>query len=342
MTPTHDAPLTPEPIMQALTGFWVSGALKGAIELGLFAKLATGPLGAVDLGAAIGAPERTTRILADALAALGFLSRGDDGRYANAPVADAFLDPAKPSYFGAMTNILASPIHWPAFGKVAEAVRAGGSVLEKNGLAPDHEFWTTFARSSLALAGHQGALLAGELEASGLRRGARILDLACGTGAYGFSIAARDPAARVTCVDWPSVLPETRRVAERFGVADRASFVGGDVFEADLGAGYDVVLLTNIYHHFDIATCERLTRRAHDALAPGGIAAIVEFVPDDERRRAVLPLMFSVCMMLWTPRGDAYTAAQYRTMLEGAGFTGVELRQPQGMAQTFVLARRKS
>jgi hypothetical protein len=32
----------------------------------------------------------------------------------------------------------------------------------------------------------------------------------------------------------------------------------GSAFDVDYGSGYDLVLLTNFLHHFDMATCEVL------------------------------------------------------------------------------------
>jgi O-methyltransferase domain len=40
------------------------------------------------------------------------------------------------------------------------------------------------------------------------------------------------------------------------------------------------VLLTNILHHFDTATCEKLLRKVRAALADGGRAVTLEFVPN--------------------------------------------------------------
>jgi len=58
--------------------------------------------------------------------------------------------------------------------------------------------------------------------------------------------------------------------AQKFGVADRFSVRAGSAFEVEMGSGYDYVLLTNIFHHFDMPTCEKLMRRVHTALKPGG------------------------------------------------------------------------
>ena len=86
------------------------------------------------------------------------------------------------------------------------------------------------------------------------------------------------------------------------------------------GDGYDLVLLPNFLHHFDPPTCEQLLAKARAALAPGGRVVIVEFVPDDDRSGPADAVRFSLVMLAGTPAGDAYTFAEYQTMLGHAGF----------------------
>ncbi len=74
---------------------------------------------------------------------------------------------------------------------------------------------------------------------------------------------------------------------------------------ADLGEGYDIVLLTNIFHHFDMATCERLMRRVHAALKGGGKAITLEFVPKEDRITPPMAAAFSLIMLAGTDSGDA-------------------------------------
>jgi hypothetical protein len=48
--------------------------------------------------------------------------------------------------------------------------------------------------------------------------------------------------------------------------------IEGSAFDVDYGSGYDLVLLTNFLHHFDMATCEALLRKVRAApaeLSPG-------------------------------------------------------------------------
>ena len=80
-----------------------------------------------------------------------------------------------------------------------------------------------------------------------------------------------------TCLQWQL------RMLQKFGVADRHTTLPGDAFEVPLGGPYDLILVTNFFHHFDPPTCEKLMRRFHAALAPGGRCVTLEFVPNDDR-----------------------------------------------------------
>ena len=90
-----------------------------------------------------------------------------------------------------------------------------------------------------------------------------------------------------------------------------------------------MVLLTNFLHHFDAPTNEELLRKVHAALAPGGRAVTLEFVPNDDRVTPPEAATFSMIMLGSTPHGDAYTFAEFERMFSHAGFTRSEhFRQP--------------
>ena len=322
--------LTPEPIFRGLTAFWLSAAMRTGIELGLFAALVEGPLDAAALGARIQCPARSTAMLADALVGTGVLSKAD-GRYGLTPVAETFLDPKKPSYLGSMVHIVSGAEQWASFADLASAVRKGGCVMEQGHLTPDDPFWHTFAQSSLAMAMGQGQQVAELAAAKGIPV-TRVLDIAAGTGGYGCAFGMKFPEAKVAFADWPGVLGFTKQNADRFGLGARAEFRPGDIFTSDWGSGYDLVLLPNIYHHFDEADCLKLSARVREALKPGGAAVVVDFVPDDAREAAAMPLLFALVMLTHTPKGTTYTGADYRRFLGQNGFTrfdAVPLAGPQ-------------
>src|SRR5260370_36515034 len=118
----------------------------------------------------------------------------------------------------------------------------------------------------------------------------------------------------MVAVAWPAVLEVAKETARAAGVSSRYTARAGSAFEADLGEGYDFVLLTNIFHHFDKPTCEKLMRRVHAALKPGGRAITLEFGPNEDRVTPPTAAAFSLIMLANTDAGDAYTFAEYEKM----------------------------
>jgi hypothetical protein len=64
-----------------------------------------------------------------------------------------------------------------------------------------------------------------------------------------------------------------------------------------------------------------LLRKVRAALADGGRAVTLEFVPNDDRVTPPDAAAFSVMMLTSTPSGDAYTFAELERMFANAGFS---------------------
>jgi 2-polyprenyl-3-methyl-5-hydroxy-6-metoxy-1,4-benzoquinol methylase len=330
--------LDPTPIFEIMEANQATAVLKTAIDLGIFTALSEG--GPADVVASrIGCPARSTAIILDALAVLGLAVRHGD-RYELAPLARAFLVPGAPTYLGDASNIFAGPMLWEALGRLTEAVRAGGSVMDNHAETPSNAFWETFARSSAALAGPAAGALAAQLAPiAAQKKGLRVLDVAAGSGLYGYALLGL-PGTDVTFLDWPNVLNETRAWGERLG-ADllRAHYLPGSVFEAELGGPYDVIVASHLFHHFDPKTCQSLTQRLAGALAPGGRLAVHDFVtgPALENPGAT---MFSLVMLVWTRSGKAYSYDDYAAWMSEAGLTRPAAHPLPGMPTTWLISER--
>src|SRR5437879_4168007 len=83
-------PVSPGPLIQMIQGLQVTATLQAAVQLGVFDRIAEGTNTVAAIAAAVEADARGTRILLDALAALGLLERRSS-TYTLAPLADAFL-----------------------------------------------------------------------------------------------------------------------------------------------------------------------------------------------------------------------------------------------------------
>jgi ubiquinone/menaquinone biosynthesis C-methylase UbiE len=202
-----------------------------------------------------------------------------------------------------------------------EAVQKGGTAMEDDGtIGPENPLWVTFARSMAPLMTLASQLIPKLVDPKADRK-LKILDIAAGHGLFGIGFARNNPQAEITALDWKGVLEVAKENAQKAGIADRYNTIEGSAFDVDFGSGYDLVLLTNFLHHFDPPTCETLLRKVHAALADGGRAMTLEFIPNDDRVTPPDAAGFSMTMLLSTPSGDAYTFAELEKMLANAGFS---------------------
>jgi SAM-dependent methyltransferase len=257
------------------------------------------------------------RILLDAVAAVApELLRKTGSGYALTPVARTFLVPSRPEYVGPLMPLYGHRMMWDAFWNLPAAVKAGRSVLEKDAHAKDQKFWEDFARATAKDAVPKARCMLKLLGALPARP--EVIDLACGSGAYGATFARELRGARITLFDQPNVLRITRNL-----VRARVRYLAGDIFRTPLGGPYDVAIASHIFHHFDRRECARLARKVFEALRPGGRLVVQEFVPDEGRRSKAQPLLFAVTMLVWTRAGDAYTRRDYEGWFRKAGFRKV-------------------
>ena len=328
----------PERIFNTMIAFQETEALKAAIELDIFTAIAEGANTAESIAAKVGASQRGVRILCDYFTIKEFLTKTGD-QYSLTQESAIFLNGHSPAYLATMINFLASPWSRRNFGALAEAVRKGGTASETGDHRKAHvEIWVNFARSMAPLTIASAEFIAGMTGARG--QPCKVLDIAAGHGMYGITLAKRNPNAQIVAVDWPAVLEVAKENARKFGVADRHTSRPGSAFEVEFGEGYDFVLLTNIFHHFDTPTCEKLMRRAYAALKPGGKAITLEFVPNEDRVTPPIPAAFSLVMLAGTDAGDAYTFAQYEKMFGNSGFAKTTLHPVPEMPQQVLVAEK--
>ena len=331
------APLTPTIVFETLQAYQRTAALKAAIELDVFRAVGQGPGDVASIARHAQASGRGIRILCDFLVVNGLLAK-EDGRYHHTPSSAAFLDPASLSCLASMARFLTLPTIRETFDRLAEIVRTGTTVLPGQGsVEPENPIWVEFAQSMAPmmapLAGPLGAIVL-----DGRNGPMRVLDIACGHGLFGIEIAKQNPQAHVTGLDWAPVLRVALENAQKAGVRDRYDMLPGSAFEVDFGGPYDAVLLTNFLHHFDIDTCVGLLQKVHRTLKPGGCAATLEFVPNEDRVSPPMPAAFSMTMLASTQAGDAYTFSELSDIHRRAGFSTVTKHPVPMSPHTIVLA----
>jgi 2-polyprenyl-3-methyl-5-hydroxy-6-metoxy-1,4-benzoquinol methylase len=311
-------------------------ALRAAIELDLFTLVAEKPRTAAELARACEASPRGVRILADYLTVIGFLKKHED-LYEPTSESQVFLNRHSPAYLGGTVDFLVTAELRACFQNLTAAVRRGGTAASEEGtVSHDNPIWVAFAHAMAPLMQLPARLLA-DLVGGDTQKPLRVLDVAAGHGLFGITVAERYPKAHVTALDWPNVLAVAAENARRAGLAERHSLLPGSAFEVEWGGPYEVILLTNFLHHFDLPTCEKVAAKAHAALAPGGRALTLDFIPEPDRISPPSAAKFALTMLATTAHGDAYTFAEYEQVFAKAGFVRSEFHAlPPTMQQAVV------
>jgi ubiquinone/menaquinone biosynthesis C-methylase UbiE len=336
MASTANETITPEQIMQVGLGFWGSKTLLSAVEMELFTELAKRPGTLEDLRGRIGLHPRSARDFLDALVAMGFLQR-TDGVYDNTPATDRFLDKRKPSYLGGLLE-MANHRLFRFWDGLTEALRTGKPQNEaKSGGQPffvalyaDPARLKQFLQAMTGLSHGANRAIAEQFP---WRKYESFVDVGTAQGDLAVQVAVAHP--HLTGIGFD--LAEVGMIFEDYvasqAVQDRVSFTAGDFFTDPLPKA-DVVMMGHILHDWDLDEKKQLIRKAFAAVPPGGALIVYEAIIDDDRSRNAFGLLMSLNMLIETPGGFDYTAADCMGWMKEAGFKetyGRHLAGPDSM-----------
>ncbi len=313
MTTTQQVATTPETIFQLAQGFMASKHLFAANELGLFEALGEGPTDLDGLAARTGLPRRTARISADAMVALGLLQRDGD-RYANGPVAAAFLAGRTPADMRPLLRFW-DRLSYPAWSDLAGALGRG---------RPEHEIFEIDPELVPVMSAGIEAATAGACRAlpaaAALPPGAKVLDLGGGTGSWSIALAAADPALTATIVELPDVAPVAAQRVAGSGYADRIEVRAGDLFVDELATGHDAVLLANVVHYFSHETNQKLLQRIRNVATPGDRLLVADFWTDSTHTQPLPAALMAGEFAIHLTDGDVYSVDEAAAWLAATGW----------------------
>jgi ubiquinone/menaquinone biosynthesis C-methylase UbiE len=304
--------------IDAVLSYQKTAAIKAAVELNLFSAIGAGMNSVDALAEKTGASPRGIRILCDYLTVLGFLKK-TGSEYRQTPTTAFFLDSKSATDMSDIVNFLAGPELLGLYLDDPVSYVRNGGTKELAIVAPENPIWVIFARSKATFPNAAAEATAAHI-CTWRPAPRKVLDVAAGCGMFGIAIAKSIPEATIVAVDWRDVLAVAQENADRAKLGSRYRALAGDAFSVDWGHGYNLVLLPNILHLFDQATCVTLLSKVRSSLAPGGRALAIEFVPNEDRVSPPVPAMFAFMMLATTQRGDAFTFSEYDAMGRHAGY----------------------
>ncbi|HLY61757.1 MAG TPA: methyltransferase [Terriglobia bacterium] len=320
---SENAGVTPEQIMQIGLGFWASKTLLSAVEMEVFTELAKQPEDLETLTGRLGLHRRSARDFLDTLTALGFLHRAE-GKYANTPATDLFLDKHKPTYIGGILEMANQRLygHWS---RLTEALRTGRQQNEAKDEGVESPFEALYADPArlktflAAMTGISNGANRAIAQKVPWKQYQTFADVGTAQGDLAVQIALANQHLSGIGFDLAEVGPIFEEYVEKHGLNGRLRFQSGNFFMEPLPK-VDVITMGHILHDWNLDEKKMLLRKAHEALPAGGAVVIYETIIDDDRSKNAFGLLMSLNMLVETPGGFDYTGADCMGWMKEVGF----------------------
>ncbi len=305
------------------SSYWSTVTLQAGVQTDLLPRLTRGPATARDLARELGLDPRATAELCQALEAIGVLElQGED--YALHPDLVSFLDPDSPR--SKVNYVLHMADMVPTWAQLASCVTTGKPVERRvDQDSKESPGRTHFYLAMRDIAREQAPGLAARL---GLAAGQRLLDLGGGPGVYGLTFADETPGLMATVFDLPGAKTAFDQEAALHQRGAEVAFIQGDYAQEPMGGPYDVIWISQVLHSEGPQACQELISKAAEALAPGGVLWVQEFYVGPQAPRNPWPALFSLNMLVNTPRGKSYTVEEVCGFMEKAGLQDCAYQGP--------------
>jgi cyclopropane fatty-acyl-phospholipid synthase-like methyltransferase len=206
--------------------------------------------------------------------------------------------------------------YWAWWSGLDEVTR-NGQPAGHHDAPPSDPYWRRYICGQLELARLSADEVARKLRLPADPRS--LLYIGGGHGWYSAQLCRRYPRLTATVLDLPGSAAIGREIIAEAGMADRVEHWDGDATTDDMGSGYDAVLCFNLLHHLTADQTVGLFSRIHEALAPGGILAVMDAFAEPSRRTAAAGNFLGLFVYL-SSGSQVNTPAQLYSWLREARF----------------------
>ena len=340
----HDllrAPTTdPTPIYRYRDGLYAADLLAAAlVHLDFFTWLANNPATFDEICTSLQLKPRPTDVMLTLFTAMGYVENRA-GKFQITPLAREHLVKESPFYIG---PYYASLKDRPVCKDMVSALRTDrvanwGSFKDKQAWAKAMED-ETFANNFTAAMDCRGVYLGQAVAKSvDLNSRKRLLDIGGGSGIYACSLVAHCKNLQAAVFEKPPVDKVAQRAIANRGCADRVQIIAGDMFKDSVPTGFDVHLISNVLHDWDVPEVRKILRASAAALAPGGLLIIHDAWINAEKT-GPLPVAAYSAMLMHSTEGKCYSTAEMQQFMNELGLTDFKY-QPTAADRGVVTAKK--
>lgn len=313
-------------------------------QVGTFAALSEAVLTTDELAQQLGLDARALAMHLAALCAMGLVEKRL-GKWRATHLARTWLHPDGTGYWGEFYCRI--DFNTLLHDRLLEALKTGrrpGDPEQGMGSAARPAEWERGSMTQEAATGiasfmqaHSQAPALGAAAQPVFGTLASLMDVGCGSGVYGIEIARANPSLKVVLMDLKEMAAEAQKFVDAADMGTHVRTAGVNMFTEEWPHGHTGHFFSNVFHDWSDETNRLLARKSFDALPSGGRIFLNEILMDDDGTGPFPAAAFSLLMLVGT-LGKQYSLAEFRDILESAGFTDVQAERTGGGYYSLVSA----
>lgn len=302
----------PIPLLHIQMYFIMAKAVMEAAEAGVFGVISKGKKTPEAIAESCGLHPRPLAQLLTLLVSMEYL-RFENEEFSLTSMAQKWIAPDSPHSVHAIA-VYNNQVAWDWVTHLGEYLRTGKG-MESHDVFGETQ-WKLYQDAMFAVA--RSEVREFEKRVPIPRNATAMLDIGGANGQYATALCRKYPQLKATILDLAGAIKKAAPLADE--VQNQINFEAGNALTDDLGENrYDIVLLSNVAHHFTEEQNQELTQRIMCSLRKGGIFIINEFIrPAFESKPELVGSSSSLFFGLTSTSGN-WTVAEIQSWQRAAG-----------------------
>jgi SAM-dependent methyltransferase len=169
-----------------------------------------------------------------------------------------------------------------------------------------------------------------------------MLDIGGSHGLYCVELCRKYPTLKATILELPQAVEKARPILAKYNMGDRISYWVGDALTDDFGENrYDLILMSNLVHHFSSEQNIAVSKKAKKALKPGGYFVIQDWLrPETSSRMEGMGIVMDLYFNLTSTTG-LWSLNELKDFQQKSGLTHYKVNKYMGMPSYVQVCAKK-
>jgi ubiquinone/menaquinone biosynthesis C-methylase UbiE len=165
-----------------------------------------------------------------------------------------------------------------------------------------------------------------------LKNPTRMLDIGGSHGLYSVELCRKYPTLKSTILELPQAVERSQKDFAKYNMSDRVSFLSGNALTDDLGENrYDLILMSQLAHHFTAEQNEAVSKKVAKALKPHAYFVIQEYLrPETSNKMDTVPIILDMYFNVSSTSG-LWSADELKDFQQKAGLADCKVKRFIGL-----------